>query len=421
MKKGVFALLVLTLITLRAVTTALTPVFDPSEARYAVMSANMSRTGDYVVPHFTYQGVYQSFDGKPPLVFQAGALACEAFGINEFSVRLFPLLTAILLGFVLYHTVKKFSTSERARLAVLIYGSSAAFYAAAGFAMTDGPLAAAVAGALLLYWCFTDKYELKYAFGVAVMLGAGMIIKGPVSFVLFAFPVFIDACLNRHWKAVFNWRWLAVLPVALLIAVPWFVLVEQRNPGAVEYFFVNENFKRFLYKEYGDKYGAGRETFRGMALVWTFLATLPWALLPLWKAIRTRAMPQWKSFTFLSVAAITFFWCLPSHTLISYLLPVVPLFAAHLAMNGCEARLTTLSVFVVPSLAVTLTLGLLIAPRFVPEMAGKAAPDYFGFHNRYAHEFYHGTSESCLAPSEETINRLKFEALKTKFEAEKNK
>lgn len=421
MKARTFIVLIALLVGARFVTMALTPIFDPSEARYAVMSANMVRSGDYVVPHFTYEGVYQSFDGKPPLVFQAGALACEAFGINELSVRLFPLIAAILLGLILYHTVRKFSTCDRARLAVVIYGSSAAFYAASGFAMTDGPLAAAVAGALLLYWCFTVKYELKYAFGVAVLLGAGMIIKGPVSFVLFGFPVFVDACVNRHWKAIFNWRWLAVLPIALLIAVPWFVLVEQRNPGAVEYFFVNENFKRFLYKEYGDKYGAGRETFRGMALVWTFLATLPWALLPLWKAITKRAKPQWRSFTFLSVAAITFFWCLPSHTLISYLLPVVPLFAAHLAIGESEEKLARLSVFVVPILAVALTIGLMIAPRFVPEMAGAKSPDYFGFHNRYAHEFYHGTNERCVEPSAQTVNALKYEALRTKLEAEGNK
>lgn len=421
MKKGVFALLILGLISLRALTMAFSPVFDPSEARYAVMSANMVRTGDYVVPHFTYKGAYQSFDGKPPLVFQAGALACEAFGINEFSVRLFPLIASILLGLILYHTVKKFSTPERARLAVLVYGSSAAFYATAGFAMTDGPLAAAVAGALLLYWCFTVKYEFKYALGVAVLLGAGMIIKGPVSFVLFGFPVFLDACVNRHWKAVFNWRWLTVLPVALLIAVPWFVLVEQRNPGAVEYFFVNENFKRFLYKEYGDKYGAGRETFRGMAIVWAFLATLPWAVLPIWNAIKTRAKPQWKSFTFLSIGAITFFWCLPSHTLISYLLPVVPLFAAHLALRDSPERLAKLAHFIVPIIAVALTVGLLIAPRFVPEMAGSAAPDYFGFHNRYSHEFYHGTSDRCREPSAETVQSLRLEARKVRLNSEKDK
>lgn len=418
MKTKTFVALILVLLFTRLMTMAFTPVFDPSEARYAVMAANMARTGDFVVPHFTYKGVYQSFDGKPPLVFQAGGVFCRIFGVNEFSVRLFPFLCAILMGLILHHTVAKIGSAEKARAAVLVYGSSAAFLASSGFAMTDGPLAVTVAGALLLYRCFIEKFEFRYAIGVAVLLGAGMIVKGPVSFVLFAFPVFVDACVNNRWKAVFNVRWLYVLPIALLIAVPWFVLVEQRNPGAVEYFFVNENFKRFLYKEYGDKYGAGRETFRGMSLVWTFLATLPWALVPIRTFLTRRTSPAWRSFMFIGISAITFFWCLPSHTLLSYLLPVVPLFAAHLALTEEEKSLERLSLFVVPIVSVGLAIGLFVAPFFSTKMLGAKAPDFYGFSNRYSHEFYHGTDPRCVNPDPALVPTLQYEALQSHYQLE---
>jgi len=400
------------LVVLRLALMAFTPVFDPSEARYAVMSANMARSGDFVVPHFTYQGVYQSFDGKPPLVFQAGGVCCRLFGTNEFAVRLFPFLCAVLLGFILHHAVKRQAGSERAALAVAVYASMSAFYATAGFAMTDVPLAVCVAGALLLYRCFCDGRQLRYAAGVAALLGAGMIVKGPVSFVLFGFPVFVDACVNRRWKCVFAIQWLYVLPVYLLIAVPWFVLVEQRNPGAVEYFFVNENFKRFLVHEYGDKYGAGRETFRGMALVWTFVATLPWALLPLWEAARpwiarrTKAVGavrrlgfDGRAFTFLSVLAITFFWCLTSRTLVSYLLPVSPLFAAYLALKGDVELLRKLVPWGAGITAAVIAVALVGGTFCSPKMRGADAPQSYGFRNRYSHEFYHGTDPVCLGPN----------------------
>lgn len=418
MKAKTFVALILVLLFSRLATMAFTPVFDPSEARYAVMAANMARTGDFVVPHFTYKGVYQSFDGKPPLVFQAGGVFCRIFGVNEFSVRLFPFFCAILLGLILYHTVVKIGSVEKAMAAVLVYGSSAAFLATSGFAMTDGPLAVSVAGALLLYRCFLDRYEFKYALCVAVLLGAGMIVKGPVAFVLFGFPVFVDACVNNRWKAIFNVKWLYVLPVALLIAVPWFVLVEQRNPGAVEYFFVNENFRRFLYKEYGDKYGAGRETFRGMALVWTFLATLPWALIPIWNAVKTRAKPVWRDFAFLSISAITFFWCLPSHTLLSYLLPVTPLFATYIALTSDERPLLRLSRVVVPVVAVGLMIGLFVAPSCSTKMLGAKAPDFYGFSNRYSHEFYYGTDPRCVNPDPNLIPALQYEALQSYYQLE---
>lgn len=388
MKLRTFAAVLAGLIGVRLVLMWATPVFDPSEARYAVMSANMARSGDFVVPHFTYQGVYQSFDGKPPLVFQAGGVCCKALGINEFAVRLFPFLCAVLMGLILHHAVRKVADSERARLAVAVYASMSAFYATAGFSMTDVPLAVSVAGALCLYWCFCIDEKLRYALGVAALLGAGMIIKGPVSFVLFGLPVFVDAIVNHRWRFIFNWRWLAALPVYLLIAVPWFVLVEQRNPGAVEYFFVNENFKRFLVHEYGDKYGAGRETFRGMAVVWALVATLPWSL------VLSRKW-AWKSFALLSVLAVTGFWCLTSRTLVSYLLPVAPMFAAYLAVHGKKDLLERLVPFAAGITGAVVAIALVVGMFVSPKMRGAASPQFYGFRNRYSHEFYHGTAAEC--------------------------
>lgn len=416
--------LVAVLIAVRLVLMAFTPVFDPSEARYAVMSANMARSGDFTVPHFTYNGVYQSFDGKPPLVFQAGGVFCKLFGVNEFAVRLFPFLCALLMGFIVHHSVKRFSDSEHADLAVLMYASMSAFYATAGFAMTDVPLAVSVAGALLLYRCFCDGWQMRYAAGVAALLGAGMIIKGPVSFVLFGIPVFFDAVINRRWRGIFNVRWLYVLPIYLLIAVPWFVIVEQRNPGAVEYFFVNENFKRFLVHDYGDKYGAGRETFRGMAIVWTFVATLPWALVPVWEGMRRLVEKRkgmafssvacacdWRSFPLISVLGITFFWSLTSRTLVSYLLPVAPMFAAYLAVKGNVALLRRLASWATGITVSVISIALVGGMFSSPKMRGSESPQFYGFRNRYSHEFYHGTAKECVGDQVDVM-RLYLEAKK---------
>jgi len=306
MKLRPFLILIGALVLVRLVLMATTPVFDPSEARYAAFSANMARTGDFVVPHFTYHHCYQSFDGKPPLVFQAGGLFCRVFGITEFAVRLFPFLSAVLLLLILYHSVRRESGADAGRLAVLICATSVAFYGAAGLSMTDISLTCCVSGALLLYRCFLDGFRFSYAACIAALLGMGMIVKGPVSLVLFGLPVLVDAVLNRRWKGIFNVQWLAVAPIYFLIAVPWFVLVEQRNPGSVWYFFYNENFLRFLVHDYGDKYGAGREAFRGVSILWALVCALPWLLLVPLKR------PDWKRFDFLSFAEVVGFWCLTS-------------------------------------------------------------------------------------------------------------
>ena len=398
MKLRTFWVILAAMVVIRLALMATVPVFEPSEARYAAISANMARSGDFVVPHFTHNLEYQSFDGKPPLVFQAGGLFCEVFGVNEFAVRLFPFLSALLLLVILYHAVRRFSDSGTGRLAVLVCMSCTAFFAASGICMTDMTLTCCVAGALLLYRCFIDGFAWGYAAGVMALMGAGMIVKGPVALVMFGLPVFVDAVVNRRWKGIFNWKWLVTAPIFFLVAVPWFVFVEQRNPGAVWYFFYNENFMRFISHDYGDKYGAGREAFRGVSVLWALVATLPWALVPVWKvwdAWRSgrlggvlRSIP-FRDFAFLSLAAIVGFWCLTSRVLIYYLFPVIPLFAAWLALEGDRFRLAKL----VPwgaGLSCVVLVGALVGGMFFSEKMQGAKTQMHPLENHYACEFYHG-------------------------------
>ena len=399
MKLRTFWLVLAAMAVVRLALMATVPVFEPSEARYAAISANMARSGDFVVPHFTHNLEYQSFDGKPPLVFQAGGLFCELFGVNEFAVRLFPFLSALLLLVVLYHTVRKFSNPETGRLAVLVCMSCTAFYAASGICMTDMTLTCCVAGALLLYQCFLKDFGIGYAAGVMALLGAGMIVKGPVALVKFALPALVLAIVTRRWKGIFNLKWLATAPIFFLIAVPWFVFVEQRNPGAVWYFFYNENFMRFISHDYGDKYGAGREAFRGVSILWALVATLPWALIPVWTAgmsLKSKisngkfaVTVDWKSFELIAVLSIVGFWCLTSRVLVYYLFPVIPLFAAWLVLAGDRVRLARLAV-PCAGISIVVLVGALVGGMFFSDKMQGAKTEFNFIENHYAYEFYHG-------------------------------
>ena len=139
------------LMVVRVAIMLCTPLFEPSEARYAAISANMARTGNFLVPNFTYKGTYRPFAGKPPLVFQASGMFCRILGLNELSVRLTPFLSFLGLLAILFLVVRRLADAATGMLATGICASSVALYATAGFCMMDVPLTFCSSGALLLY------------------------------------------------------------------------------------------------------------------------------------------------------------------------------------------------------------------------------------------------------------------------------
>ena len=409
MRNQVLCFSLLLVVVVRLVLAAVTPVFDTSEARYAAMAANMARSGDFLVPRFTYKGEYQSFDGKPPLLFQAGGLACKVFGINEFAVRL-PVLLATGLLLILLHRVMMVLTDgdgHAALLAVAMTATSTAYAALVGFCMTDGLLVTCVAGALLAHAALVKSGNRNWSLVVFALLGFGMIVKGPVALVEFGLPVVLDLTVNRRWTILGRYRWFWGLSLFALIAAPWFVLMARKNPDFLWYFFVNENLLRFLVHEYGDKYGAGRETFRGMALVWLAVVTLPWSLGVVWGWLgerlgerRGRGRPAVRGLVRRTdspsavlgwgVVGITAFWCLTSRVPMAYLMPTVPLACAWLVLraNGGERERLARRVPLVACLtSLVLVGGILGGMLFTDKMQGAAAPFKL---KRYSYEFYHG-------------------------------
>ena len=335
---------------LRLILNFLVPLMDPSEARYALICRIMAESGNYLEPKLIHDGVLMNFEGKPPLCFQAGAIACKIFGTNLFAVRLPSFLFAAGLLAALYGAVRRIKGETVAQLSVLLTLSSPVFFLYAGMCMTDMALAFCVCSAVFAYMVFdheTVRRNRKLAsIGFFAALGVGMLVKGPVAIVMAGMPVFLFVLLGNRWRELKDHAWILGFAVFFLIAAPWYVLMQRANPDFLEYFFVNENFKRFLFKEYGDQYGAGRETFRGMAFLWFLLSNLPAVLLVLFPACskesRGKLACLWRkrvladNLPLLGFLLITLFWCLTSRVLITYVLPTVPFFSLWLADSLTE-------------------------------------------------------------------------------------
>jgi 4-amino-4-deoxy-L-arabinose transferase-like glycosyltransferase len=173
---------------------------------------------------------------------------------------------------------------------------------------------------------------------VFVLLALGFLTKGPVAIALFGLPVLTWTLRWRQWSQLRDHAWTAGVLLALGLVLPWFLLCESRNPGSLKYFFLNENLLRFVTHDYGDAYGSGHLYPRGAALLMFLAVTAPWSAFALWHVARTRSAMsilslgnKQDSFLFLGFALGTLFWCFARQLLFTYLLPMLPLFAAWLA------------------------------------------------------------------------------------------
>lgn len=126
-----FVLLLVALAVVRLAVMVVAPVFDPSEGRYAAICANMAESGDFLVPRFIHNRVFQSFDGKPPLLFQLDGAFCTVLGRREIAVRLPSFLAALGLLGLLFLVLRRLRDAAAARVAVLVCATSVASTATA--------------------------------------------------------------------------------------------------------------------------------------------------------------------------------------------------------------------------------------------------------------------------------------------------
>lgn len=126
-----FVLLLVALAIVRLAVMVVAPVFDPSEGRYAAICANMAESGDFLVPRFIHNRVFQSFDGKPPLLFQLGGAFCTVLGRREIAVRLPSFLAALGLLGLLFLVLRRLRDAAAARVTVLVCATSVASTATA--------------------------------------------------------------------------------------------------------------------------------------------------------------------------------------------------------------------------------------------------------------------------------------------------
>jgi 4-amino-4-deoxy-L-arabinose transferase-like glycosyltransferase len=309
-------------------------LWEPDEGRYAEIAREMVVSGDYVTPRDDFELYFE----KPPLVYWAEAASIHVFGVDEFAVRLPAGLFSIGQVVVTAALADAMLGATAGFFAAVVLALSPLFFGFARFATLDPALAFFLTAALAAFYAaasedsFSRASSRRWILISAAMLALGTLAKGPVALLLGGAIALAWLASERRIRQVAQMPlvWCAIIYTA--IVVPWFVLMELRNPGFLSFFFIHEHLERYVTSS---EHGWGPWFFIpivvGGTWPWIFFVPLGWSAM---RADNDNALPEKATnpsgrrsaarFIAIWFVVILVFFSIPRSKLGSYILPALP-------------------------------------------------------------------------------------------------
>lgn len=343
---------------------AATGLLGPDEPRYASIGREMASSGDWITPRLWGEPWFE----KPALLFWMTGAGFK-LGMGENLAPRLP-ISVVSVSFLVFfwHILARRFGARAAWYSTAMLGTSAAWLAFSYVAVTDLPMTAAFAAAMLLAldWVETgDRRRLPLS---AALLGIAVLGKGLVPLVLAA-PL-----------AAIRWRrfpdWLRPLTVAafLATAAPWYLLCWWHNGEPfVRTFFWEHQVGRFA-----------SDALRHVQPFWFYAPVLVAGLLPWSPAMallfrrslyrdRTRVfLLAWVLFGFLFFSAST-------NKLPGYLLPLLPAVAALMGVALAESKRTTVVLVSAMAMLVAIPVAAQVLPQALAGGLSRSTPPVFSW------------------------------------------
>jgi len=216
---------------------------ESTEGRYGEIAREMLASGNFLEPRFN--GIYHFH--KPPLPYWGMAAGMALFGVNDFGVRFFGAVAAVIALYFFYRTAQViFDDRRQAFSALLVLASSLLFIAVSRLVSTDIYLTCCVMGAH--FFLFNQVYgqrSRRNAVGYGLLLGLGFMVKGPVVFLFTLLPQLAAKFVDQRHRRLFNTGdIMAAVGSFLAVALPWYVSVIIKHPGLFSYFTMTQTVDR---------------------------------------------------------------------------------------------------------------------------------------------------------------------------------
>jgi 4-amino-4-deoxy-L-arabinose transferase-like glycosyltransferase len=295
------------------------------EPRYAQVAREMLERHDWITP--TLGG--KVWLEKPVLYYWQAMLAYRVFGVTDWAARLPSALDASLMVLGVYFFLRRLRPGFHLDGA-LITASAAGVVGFAHAASPDMSLAATFTLAMLAWYAWWETSQRLCLAAFYLLLALATLAKGPVAPVLAGAIVALFAIAARRPRIILTTLWIPGMLLFFLIALPWYVAVQIRNPEFFRVFILEHNFARF-----GSNLYHHRQPFWFYIPV-ALLALLPWTvamvtgfveIVRAWWAERTASFDTGDAlnvFLILWLTVPVLFFSLSQSKLPGYILPALP-------------------------------------------------------------------------------------------------
>jgi 4-amino-4-deoxy-L-arabinose transferase len=304
------------------------PLAIPDETRYSEIPREMIASGNWVAPHLDGLRYFE----KPAMGYWLTAVSMMVFGENGFAARFPAALATGLSALMLLFMAGKFSEKDQSGIITSsIFLLFIEVFGVGSFNVLDAPFSLFVTASVVFYYfaimepaVFRRRLFLVLA---GISCGFAFLTKGFLAFALPVIIIFPFMIWERRFKDLLKSLWIPCLS-AILVSLPWSILIHLREPDFWNYFFWHEHIKRFTAQtaQHGKPLWYFLKNLPLVALPWTFLAPTAW--------IGLRKIAFKNSFIKFCLCWFIFpllFFSVSKGKLLTYILPCFPPLAVLLA------------------------------------------------------------------------------------------
>lgn len=211
-------------------------LFDWDEVNFAEISREMIVTGDF----FRVYVDFMPFWEKPPFFFWMQALAMKSFGVNEFSARLPNAICGMLTLVVLFRMGRRLYSEEFGFLWAIVYLGTVLPHLYFRSGIIDPFFNLFIFSGyyffIIYYWkregyayIRLTKSQLYYLFIAGLLVGMGILTKGPVAYLVVCLCFFVYWIYRRLFFYVTPLHFIFFTIAASLVTLSWYGIETFHN------------------------------------------------------------------------------------------------------------------------------------------------------------------------------------------------